>query len=91
MRKTTIFTTSFEGGFHEWDSLDRWFAEQRNFDSAADCLDILETLFREERTVAGGVEYRLVDPEEFAQQLAALSARVVWEEGLDRSYLFAAA
>jgi hypothetical protein len=86
----TLFTASFEGGFHEWHSLTDWYSEQSNFDSPDACLDILDTLYANEVAEARGVSYRLVDKEEFAIELRKLSEKVVWEEGLDQTYLFAA-
>lgn len=86
----TVFTSYFEGGFHEWKSVSDWYSEQRNFDSPEDCLDILEALYREGTTTRAGVDYRLVDRDALAAELKPLSERIVWEEGLDQSYLFAA-
>lgn len=85
-----LFTTYYEGGFHEWGSLEEWYEKQRNFSSSDESLDILEALYQEGLWNASGVEYRLIEREEFAAQLEQLSARLVWEEGLDQSYLFTA-
>lgn len=83
-----IFTSYFEGSFHEWSSIEQWYAEQRNFDRPEACLDILEALYQDGSMQWSGIDYRLVDRDALAQALRPLSEKVVWEEGLDQSYLF---